>query len=84
VSALPPYWRCAHYPSAIENFFSTRRTCEWGCHTTTLEWHHSGVNPQPNLAVVQPTAQREPGANTAMAMPPRPVHLFWKSKKNNP
>jgi hypothetical protein len=41
------YWRCAHHPSAIENFFDHRTTCEWGCHEQTLLWHHSGFHPAP-------------------------------------
>jgi hypothetical protein len=45
--AFQKYWRCAHYPSAMTNFFSTRQTCEWDCHTTELQWHHSGFNPMP-------------------------------------
>ena len=48
---MPPtpqnFWRCAHHTSAIENFFSTRQTCEWGCHTTELRWYHSGESPMP-------------------------------------
>jgi hypothetical protein len=46
----PPYqkfWRCAHYPSAISNFFSTRQTCEWDCHTQDLRWHDHGDNQPP-------------------------------------
>jgi hypothetical protein len=41
------YWRCAHYPSALENFQSTRQTCEWDCHTQKLEWWHGGEHPMP-------------------------------------
>ena len=41
------YWRCAHYPSAIDNFFDGRTACEWGCHAQALRSHHSGVHPMP-------------------------------------
>lgn len=41
------FWRCAHYPLSIENFFSGRTTCEWGCHTQELKWWHCGVHPMP-------------------------------------
>ena len=41
------YWRCAHHPSSIANFFEKRTTCEWGCHTQELQWYHGGVHPMP-------------------------------------
>lgn len=41
------FWRCAHHPRAIENFFEKRVTCELDCHTTNLEWHHRGIHPMP-------------------------------------
>lgn len=64
------FWRCAHHPSAIENFFEKRTTCEWGCHTQELKWYHHGMHP--NLSVVKPTDLHVQGVNTAMATPPRP------------
>jgi hypothetical protein len=39
------YWKCAHHPSALENFFGDRYTCEWMCHTQELRPHHSGFHP---------------------------------------
>ena len=41
------YWRCAHHPSAIENFFEKRTLCEWDCHTQELMWFHNGTHPMP-------------------------------------
>jgi hypothetical protein len=41
------YWRCEHYPSAIENFFGKRAVCEWCCHTQELRWHDNGIYPTP-------------------------------------
>lgn len=41
------YWRCAHHPIAIKNFFEGRTECEWECHLTELKWYHSGVHPTP-------------------------------------
>jgi hypothetical protein len=41
------FWRCAHHPSAIDNFFSETRSCGWGCHLAELKWHHNGVSPTP-------------------------------------
>lgn len=37
------YWRCAHYPSAFQNFFE-KKTCAHGCHATELRWFDHGVN----------------------------------------
>jgi hypothetical protein len=45
--AFQHYWRCAHYPRGLENFFTNRTTCEWGCHTTKLSWYHGGMHPTP-------------------------------------
>jgi len=49
--ASPPpfqyYWRCAHHPSAIDNFFEKLAGCEWMCHAQELRWHHSGAHPMP-------------------------------------
>jgi hypothetical protein len=48
VSALfQYYWRCAHYPSALTNFFERRPRCEWMCHTQELRWYHGGEHPKP-------------------------------------
>ena len=41
------YWRCAHYPSAIDNFFDGRTACEWMCHTTPLHSYDSGFHQPP-------------------------------------
>ena len=41
------YWRCEHHPSALENFFRKRHTCEWMCHAEELRWHHHGNHPPP-------------------------------------
>jgi hypothetical protein len=41
------YWRCAHHPSAIQNFFEQRNSCEWCCEESRLLWHHGGEHPQP-------------------------------------
>lgn len=41
------YWRCAHHPSSIANFFEKRTTCEWECHTQELRWYHNGEHPLP-------------------------------------
>jgi hypothetical protein len=40
------FWKCEHHPVATQNFFEHRATCEWGCHTQELRWHHSGFSPQ--------------------------------------
>src|SRR5258708_3656693 len=38
------FWRCKHYPSAIDNYFATRTVCDYGCcHESELKWHHSGT-----------------------------------------
>lgn len=47
MSAFQRFWRCAHHPSAIENFYDGRTTCEWDCHTTTLQPHHGGFHQLP-------------------------------------
>lgn len=39
------YWRCAHYPSALANFFR-RDLCEHGCHKAELLWHDNGFHNQ--------------------------------------
>ncbi len=47
----PPFqyfWRCAHYPSALDNFQANRTTCEWECHTQELKWYNHGFHPVPN------------------------------------
>lgn len=43
------YWRCAHHPSAIENFFAKPQLlgCEWDCQTQSLRWYHNGEHPMP-------------------------------------
>lgn len=41
------YWRCAHHPSCIENFFESRQRCEWDCHTTALHSTDSGYHRPP-------------------------------------
>lgn len=41
------FWRCAHHPSAIDNFFGALTTCEWGCHDEALRWYHRGNHPLP-------------------------------------
>lgn len=41
------FWRCAHHPSAIDNFFETRITCEWQCHETQLKSFDSGFHQRP-------------------------------------
>jgi hypothetical protein len=41
------YWRCAHHPSAIDNFFERRTLCVFECHAQLLEWHHNGMHPAP-------------------------------------
>lgn len=41
------YWRCEHHPSAIENFFTNRETCEFECHKQPLRWHDSGFHQPP-------------------------------------
>jgi hypothetical protein len=41
------YWRCAHHPSAIENFFDGRKECQWECHKQELHWYHNGTHPMP-------------------------------------
>lgn len=45
--AFQNFWRCAHHPSAMENFFTDITACEWECHTQKLEWYHSGEHPLP-------------------------------------
>jgi hypothetical protein len=52
VRVLPPrtfqyFWRCAHHPSAIENFFDVRTMCDRGCHAERLRWHHNGTHQLP-------------------------------------
>ncbi len=47
MNSIQYFWRCAHHPSAINNFFVERSTCEWSCHTQELKWHHGGVHPMP-------------------------------------
>jgi hypothetical protein len=46
-SSFQSFWRCAHYPSAINNFFAGRTSCGWLCHTQELQWHHGGEHPMP-------------------------------------
>jgi hypothetical protein len=41
------FWRCAHHPSALENFEARRTTCEFECHCQPLRWYHNGVHPMP-------------------------------------
>lgn len=43
------FWRCAHHPSAIDNFFGGFLSCERGCHNTPIFWHHAGVHPLPHM-----------------------------------
>lgn len=40
------YWRCEHYPSAIENFFE-RHDCH--CRDSKLEPWHNGTHREPTL-----------------------------------
>lgn len=47
MSDFQHYWRCAHHPSAIDNFFEKRATCEWQCHETPLRSHDSGIHQPP-------------------------------------
>ena len=48
------FWRCEHHPSAMENFFERRTTCELvGCHTQELKWYHFGFHPKPSWARVR-------------------------------
>lgn len=39
------YWRCAHHPSALQNFFARRYACEWGCNE--MKPQRDGKHPQP-------------------------------------
>lgn len=41
------FWRCAHHPSALENFEARRTTCEFECHCQPLRWYHNGTQPLP-------------------------------------
>jgi len=41
------FWRCAHYPSAMTNFFLNLKKCEWSCNEQPLRWHHLGSHPLP-------------------------------------
>jgi len=41
------FWRCAHHPSAIDNYFERRTECMWDCDAQRLEWYHSGSHPEP-------------------------------------
>jgi len=41
------FWRCAHYPSALQNFQDNRTECEWECTCVPLKWYHNGTHPQP-------------------------------------
>jgi hypothetical protein len=43
------YWRCEHFPSAIENFFLKRTGCLHMCQSTKLESWHSGTHRAPTL-----------------------------------
>lgn len=47
MSAFQYFWRCAHHPSAIDNFFEHRGLCEWDCQAQPLQSYHSGVHPLP-------------------------------------
>jgi hypothetical protein len=47
VSEPQYFWRCAHHPSSIVNFFDSRTECMWECHTQELKWYHGGVHPMP-------------------------------------
>lgn len=40
------FWKCAHYPSSIDNFFNAD-SCEHGCDRTELRWYHNGCHPKP-------------------------------------
>jgi hypothetical protein len=47
VTEFQYFWRCAHHPSSIDNFFAGRTECMWECHTQELKWYHGGVHPMP-------------------------------------
>jgi hypothetical protein len=38
------FWRCAHHPSAIANYFAKRIVCENGCHAAELHWQDNGFH----------------------------------------
>lgn len=37
------FWRCLHYPSAIENWW-VKRDCEHGCQNNPLRWFDNGTH----------------------------------------
>jgi hypothetical protein len=37
------FWKCKHYPSAIDNFFRAE-ACEHGCHERQPTWDSNGVS----------------------------------------
>jgi hypothetical protein len=37
------YWKCRHYPSAIDNHYSGEK-CEHGCHEVDPRWHDHGFS----------------------------------------
>jgi len=41
------FWRCAHHPSALQNFQDERTECMWECHTQELKSWHNGSHPMP-------------------------------------
>lgn len=42
--AVQLFWRCAHHPSALVNFFAQRAVCQLDCHRTELRWHDNGTH----------------------------------------
>jgi hypothetical protein len=39
------FWRCAHFPSSMANFYDKREHCDWRCDTNELRWFHNGCSP---------------------------------------
>jgi hypothetical protein len=52
------YWRCEHYPSAIENFFGGRTECQYNCHLMPLTSTDSGFHPIPRGSLQWAELQR--------------------------
>ena len=46
------FWRCAHHPSAINNFYDKRTSCEYMCQSVPLEWWHGGMHPASTQAII--------------------------------
>jgi hypothetical protein len=48
--AYQNFWRCEHYPSAVDNYYDgveSRWRCAHGCHKSELRWNDNGTHRAP-------------------------------------